>query len=62
MVHAHGKRLELAGWVWVVGKHARVRSSIYMYFMGGENVCMSVGGNGREISTTVNMGLNLKRI
>ena len=46
--------------VWVVGKHARVHSSIYMYFIGG-TVCMSVGGKGREIRTTVNMGLNLNR-
>jgi hypothetical protein len=42
-VHARGKRLELAGWVWVVGKHARVRSSIYMYFTGWECMYVSRG-------------------
>jgi hypothetical protein len=46
--------------VWVVGKRARVPGGMYKYFIGGDCMySMSVGGNGREISTTVNMGLKL---
>jgi hypothetical protein len=42
-----------------VGKRARV-PGMHKYFIGGGDLCMSVGENGREISMSLNMGVILK--